>query len=104
VSLFDVLVRAKQRLDEQRRSQRHLVQCPAWIDTGRGAPLRNCTICDVSETGARIMIESPETVPTDCWLLASSDGASRRRCKVIWQSDDQIGVSYLDPPGPNPDK
>lgn len=102
MSLLQLFTRARQQFVEQRKSKRHRVQCPAMIDLGRNlgddARLRSCTVCDVSEDGARIAVESPETVPMEFWLIESHDGTIRRRCRVIWRSAEQIGVCYLSAP------
>jgi hypothetical protein len=57
---------------------------------------QNCVILDVSEYGARIMVEeSGASLPKEIWLFLNPTGTRRRRCRVIWRSEDQIGVSYL---------
>ena len=102
MSLLQIFSRATQQFIDQRKSKRHRVQRPAMIDLGRNlgrdAGLRSCIVCDMSEDGARIAVESPETVPKEFWLMVSQDETASRRCRVIWRSADQIGVSYLLPP------
>jgi len=86
---------------DQRQTRRHRVHCPAWVDVLDGSPVRSCTLWDVSEAGARLTIEQPDLLPKEFSLVLSSDGSIRRRCRVIWRSDDQIGVRYLTPPSWN---
>jgi hypothetical protein len=86
------------RFIEQRQSPRQRVRCPAWIDVGDGSPVRACTLWDVSDAGARISIENPTDVPREFTLVLSADGSIRRRCRVIWASDEQLGARYLTAP------
>lgn len=58
---------------------------------------RDCTMEDVSETGAKLTVEvrsraSPEGV---FFLLLSSTGLAYRRCELAWVNGDQIGVNFL---------
>ncbi len=86
---------AEPRFIEQRQSPRQKVQCPAWIDIGDGSPVRPCTLWDVSEAGTRLSLPSAAAVPREFTLVLTADGTLRRRCRVIWCSDDQIGARYL---------
>jgi hypothetical protein len=49
----------------------------------------------VSETGARLELESPGDLPEEFWLLLSRDGKVRRRCEVVWQTGEQVGARYM---------
>jgi len=89
---------SKRHFIEQRQSPRHRVEQAAWIDADDGSQVRDCTLWDVSEAGARIVIGSPAEVPQEFSLVFSSDGSIRRRCQVIWRSDQQIGARYLTAP------
>jgi hypothetical protein len=95
--VMQAIARIRQAFNEQRRSVREAVQFPAWVDFGNGTQRRNCTVLDVSDHGARIMVESSASVPREFWLVLTKSGTRRRRCRVVWRSDGQIGVSYLGP-------
>lgn len=97
MSLLQAIKRVKQTFIEQRRSIREDVQFPAWIDIADGSQPRNCTVLDVSEGGARIMLSSPTELPKDFWLVLTKDRTRRRYCRLVWRSDTQIGVAYLGP-------
>ena len=58
---------------------------------------RDCTIEDVSETGAKLTIEgSVEGLHLkEFFLLLSSTGLAYRRCELAWVNGDQIGVTFL---------
>ncbi len=80
---------------EQRQSPRFRTDALAWVDTEDGSEARHCTLWDTSEAGARITIASPSDVPQEFSLVLSSDGKTRRRCRVIWRSDEQLGACYV---------
>jgi hypothetical protein len=58
---------------------------------------RQCTMEDVSETGAKLTIEgSVEGLHLkEFFLLLSSTGLAYRRCELAWVNGDQIGVNFL---------
>jgi PilZ domain len=95
VSLFQAFAHFTRTFVEQRRSIRERVQFPAWIDVGDGSPPRSCTVLDVSEGGARIMVTSQDKLPKEFWLVLSKDRTRRRHCRMAWRSDTQVGVAYL---------
>ena len=89
---------AGKRFVEHRQFPRHRVNRPAWIDCEDGSKLYNCILWDTSEAGVRITVPSAAKVPREFWLILSEDGTSRRRCRVIWRSHEQIGACYLTAP------
>src|SRR3981189_2928233 len=65
---------------------------------GRAGPWRReCTMEDISETGAKLSIEgSVEGLHLkEFFLLLSSTGLAYRRCELAWVNGDQIGVNFL---------
>ena len=96
MSLLQTIARVEQTVIEQRRSIRENVQFPAWIDVGNGAALRDCTVLDVSEDGARVTVASPAQLPKEFYLVLSKH-RTRRRCRLVWRSDEEVGLSYLGP-------
>ncbi len=58
---------------------------------------RDCTMEDVSETGAKLTVEgSVEGLHLkEFFLLLSSTGLAYRRCELAWVNGDQIGVNFL---------
>jgi PilZ domain len=57
---------------------------------------RQCTMQDVSETGAKLKIEgSVEKLDLkEFFLILSSTGLAFRRCELAWINGDQIGTSF----------
>ena len=97
VSLLQALGRTKRSSADQRRSPRRKVTFPAWIDTGNDAAPRTCTVVDVSDGGARVKVASPVELPKEFHLILTQLG-TRRHCRVVWSSEEEIGVFYLGPP------
>src|ERR1700732_4393920 len=58
---------------------------------------RDCTMEDVSETGAKLTVEgSVEGLHLkEFFLLLSSTGLAYSRCELSWVNGDQIGVNFL---------
>ena len=83
---------------KQRQAPRQRENRPVWIDAGDGSSLQTCTLWDISEAGVRINVDTPAGVPFEFFLVLSKDGKVRRRCRVIWRSDDQIGACFLTAP------
>jgi hypothetical protein len=77
------------------------------VDFDRGVPVcmmgndgtwrRDCRMIDVSQTGARLLIEgSLEGLDLkEFFLLLSSTGLAYRRCRLVRVAGDQIGVAFL---------
>ena len=60
---------------------------------------RDCTMEDISETGAKLIVEgSVEGLNLkEFFLLLSSTGLAYRRCELAWVNGNQIGVNFLKP-------
>ena len=59
---------------------------------------RNCLMVDVSQTGARLVVESIQGLDLrEFFLLLSSTGLAYRRCKLVRVAGDEIGVQFLVP-------
>lgn len=77
------------------------------VDFERGIPVhmmgiygtwrRDCMMIDVSQTGARLLIEgSLEGLDLkEFFLLLSSTGLAYRRCKLVRVAGDEIGIAFL---------
>jgi hypothetical protein len=80
---------------DKRRNVRRAVTYPASLDFGDGSPARGCTLCDAWQQGAQLTVADPNSLPNEFILALSSDGAARRRCRVVWRTETQIGVEFL---------
>lgn len=58
---------------------------------------RQCTVHDVSSSGAKLTIEGPidGLALKEFFLLLSSTGLAYRRCELAWVNGEQIGVTFL---------
>ena len=80
---------------EKRKNLRRSITYPAFIDLGDGSPPRECTFCDASQEGAQLAVADPKSVPDEFILVLSSGGAARRRCRVAWRTENEVGVEFL---------
>ena len=78
-------------MEEKRIARRNRVLKAGTIEFGGGAI--DCTIRNLSETGAAIEVVSPLYIPDRFTLFVQSDH-SRRRCRVIWRKARRIGVAF----------
>ena len=81
----------------------------ARIEFGRGIDVymmgidgtwrRDCTMNDVSQTGARLTVNgSVQGLDLkEFFLLLSSTGLAYRRCRMVRLAGDQMGVAFLKP-------
>jgi len=80
---------------EQRRAKRTPRRNAAWIElAGEGAHIP-CVLWDLSAGGARLAAPHTGELPPAFKLLLSRDGSSQRLCRVVWRSDKQLGVQFI---------
>ena len=79
--------------DDKRKAVRRPVQYTAWI-ARKDQPLEGVVLSDISDSGARLDVEDPESVPDEFMLFLSSRGTPRRRCNVAWRTETQVGVKF----------
>ena len=77
---------------EKRAAPRHRVLKRGTLAFSGGGGL-DCTVRNISQTGARIDIASPVGVPEVFTLVIETDDFMRR-CRAVWSSDRQIGVAF----------
>ena len=84
---------------ERRKGERVTFErgIPAHMMGIDGTWRRDCTMEDISETGAKLTVEgSVEGLHLkEFFLLLSSTGLAYRRCELAWVNGDQIGVNFL---------
>jgi hypothetical protein len=80
---------------DKRRNPRRSISYPAYIERGEGQPAIECALCDASQEGAQLALADPSSLPQEFILALSSDGAARRRCRVMWRTEDHVGVEFL---------
>src|ERR1700688_3846826 len=88
------MMAAERRKGERVTFERGIAAHMMGID---GTWRRECTMEDISETGAKLTVDgSVEGLHLqEFFLLLSSTGLAYRRCELTWVNGDQIGVNFL---------
>ncbi len=81
---------------ELRRKPRRQFRYRAKILTSEKGTPRVCSIIDISEIGARIVLARDEELPRRFLLLLSSQGGARRICRLVWRRGLTVGVEFPD--------
>jgi uncharacterized protein YbaA (DUF1428 family) len=81
---------------QKRKAARRQVNVAAAIFAEDGGPMIcQCTMADVSEGGARLMVEEPCKVPDSLVLVLSRGARTHRKSKVRWRGAKAVGVQFL---------
>jgi PilZ domain len=75
--------------EETRFATRHRVLKGARIHFGGGSI--DCTVRNISETGAALEVTSPLGIPTEFTLVSDGD---HRPCRVVWRKERRIGITF----------
>lgn len=79
--------------EDHRSAQRHRTLKGGKIVFNDGFSTFDCTIRNLSATGAKLSIASLIGIPRQ-FVLALDDGR-RFDCEIAWQRDDEIGIKFL---------
>ena len=79
-------------MDERRDKSRHRVLKAGTIEFGGGGAI-DCTIRNLSDTGAALDVTSPVGIPDHFKLLVQADG-THLACTVVWRKEKRIGVRF----------
>ena len=81
---------------QKRKAARRRVNVAAAILTDDGGPMIcQCTMADVSDGGARLMVEDPSRVPESFVLVLSRGARAHRKCIVRWRAPAAVGVQFI---------
>ena len=61
---------------------------------GDALPSLSCTLVDVSETGARLVIDDTNDVPEEFTVVISHNRSAARKCRLIWRGSADVGVAF----------
>jgi PilZ domain len=75
--------------DEHRVAPRHRVLKGGHILFGGGSI--DCTVRNLSETGAALEVTTPLGIPSE--FLLETDGV-QRPCRVVWRKEKRIGITF----------
>ena len=79
---------------ELRKKPRRQFHYTARIIVGKEAPPLPCSIADISETGARLVLERESELPEKFLLLLTASGDAHRHCRVVWRTGLIVGVAF----------
>lgn len=79
---------------DERRAARRKVGVDAWLRPD-GFGVRPCKVIDLSDTGVRISVSTPQAVPNVFVFLSSRGSGPGRRASVKWRRGTQIGAVFL---------
>jgi hypothetical protein len=77
---------------EKRATPRHRVLKRGTLAFSGGGGL-DCTVRNISESGARLDIANPLGVP-DTFMLVIETDQFMRRCRAVWSSEQRLGVAF----------
>jgi hypothetical protein len=78
-------------MSEHRISPRRRVLKSGLIAFSDKVPKLECTVRNVSDTGACVQVSTTVGMPTSFGLLI--DGV-RHECRVVWRTDTRLGVTF----------
>jgi hypothetical protein len=78
-----------------RNGSRNIINQPAWISIDSALPLLQCTLIDLSDTGAKLELQSSDDIPNTFCLSLSRRGNLPRLCKIVWNYQNTIGVQFI---------
>lgn len=81
--------------EDHRNAQRHRTLKGGHIVINDGFSTYDCTIRNLSETGAKLIVTSSLGIP-ERFGLAMADGR-RFDCEVAWRTETEIGVQFIPP-------
>src|SRR5262245_20058238 len=80
---------------EKRKDHRQSLKYPAALDLGDGNPPIPCLLMDVSESGAKVVVEGRDELPANFTLLLAGENGKQRRCKLVWREENFFGVLFI---------
>jgi PilZ domain len=80
-------------MKDKRKAPRRTMRYTAWIVLAPGK-LQGCVMADISDTGGRIDVDNSESIPANFTLWLARNGSARRKCRVVWRKERQIGVAF----------
>lgn len=89
-----VAVDSDRRQRELRKKPRRLLHYRARILLDKKGKAHSCNIADISESGARIVLDADESLPKRFLLLLASRGGIRE-CRQVWRDGLTVGLEFL---------
>jgi len=83
----------EQEENDRRNVQRTRVSRNAKIILPRDTSLVHCTVQNLTSGGARLKLANTYGIP-QTFELTFEHGRTRRLCRVVWRTNDCLGVSF----------
>ena len=78
--------------DRRALKRTRVLRC-AKIIVPRRSPVISCTVQNITSAGACLKLANTFGVP-DTFDLTFEHGRTRRSCRVIWRTNDKLGVKF----------
>lgn len=79
---------------EKRQEQRRRTFKGGKICFNYGRSVIDCTIKNLSPSGAALLVERTTGIPEEFNLIINPDNIVRA-CKTVWKTETQIGVAFV---------
>jgi hypothetical protein len=79
---------------ELRKKPRRQFHYDASVLLDGTSPPIACAIADISETGARIVLQAECELPERFILMLTPSGEARRHCRLVWRNGLSAGVEF----------
>ncbi|NNF79585.1 MAG: PilZ domain-containing protein [Rhizobiales bacterium] len=83
--------------DDNRTSPRRRALKAGIVSFNNGNITLPCVVRDISETGAKLKVDTGRHPPDRFQLQIELDGLSAN-CTVVWRNEQHIGVEFAEPP------
>ena len=77
------------------RDVRRRRKTSAWITVDGSFANKECELVDVSESGAKLLLDPTTAVPLSFWLIRVPKSPAKLLCDVIWQRGRTLGVKFI---------
>ncbi len=79
----------------RRKYARREVDYECWIAAGDHSNLIQANVRNISEGGAKVVCRAQAELPETIDLYMTQDGRVGRRCKVVWRSEEAMGLMFI---------
>ena len=80
----------------KKRAARKSLSRHAWITLDGGFAARHCLVQDISDTGAKIMLDEDASQLLGVIRLAfACDARTGRNCQVVWRRGKSAGIKFI---------
>jgi hypothetical protein len=85
---------AKAESDKRNATRRNLRHRALIVRPDRSV-VGDCTVADISATGAQLTLTAGADSPDEFYLILAKGATVRRHCEVVWRNENKVGVRFL---------